>query len=58
MIVKHDEVPVKIPGGKSGPLPTENPTVKTESGGSTKTEQESPQTDSHPIQEGVPALMN
>lgn len=54
VVVKHDEVPLQIPGGKSAPIPTQVPQVKTESGGSTKTE--SPQKEDHPIQEGIPAL--
>ncbi len=53
VVVKHDEDPIEIPGGKSAPIPTPVPQVKTESGGSTI---ESPQKEDHPIQEGIPAL--
>ncbi|MBI2032164.1 MAG: hypothetical protein HYT09_00795, partial [Candidatus Levybacteria bacterium] len=48
VIVKHDELP-KNPVKKGIPVPSEAPNIETESGGSTKTE-------THPIQEGAPAL--
>lgn len=44
VIVRHDMPTIKIPGGLSSPVPAESPRVKTESGGSTKTED-------HPTQE-------
>lgn len=60
VIVEHDELTIKTPSRKSSPIPSEIPQIKTESGGATKTEsqEETPQTqtESHPIQEGIPAL--
>jgi hypothetical protein len=57
VIVEHDELTIKTPSRKSSPVPSEIPQVKTESGGTTKIESpESPQTETHPIQEGAPAL--
>lgn len=60
VIVEHDQSTIKTPSGKSQPKPSGSPTIKTESGGSTKTEEQSP----HPtpasepqIQEGAPGLM-
>ena len=57
VIVEHDEATIKIPR-RSFPILSEIPQIKTESGGTTKTESpESPQTEAHPIQEGAPAFI-
>ena len=56
--VHHDEPTIETPSRRSFPIPSETPAqIETGSGGSTKTEPpKSPQTDSHPIQEGARAL--
>ncbi|MBI2034907.1 MAG: hypothetical protein HYT11_04210 [Candidatus Levybacteria bacterium] len=49
--VHHDELPtIKTPSRRSFPIPSEAPTIETESGGSTQTE-------SHPIKEESPGVM-
>jgi len=56
VIVEHDEETTEIPGRRTFPVPSQSPAVKTESGGSTKTEtSESPE--SHPIQEEAPGVV-
>ncbi len=55
--VHHDEPTIETPRRRTFPVPTQAPYVKTEEGGSTKTESpQSPQTEGHPLQEGAPAL--
>jgi len=57
VIVEHDEITIETPSRRSFPAPTEIPQVKTESGGTTKTEPlEDTQSEDHPIQEGAPAF--
>ena len=51
VIVKHDEITIKTPSGESSPKPSSAPTIKTESGGSTKTEPTESQPENHPVQE-------
>ena len=51
VVVEHDEETVEIPGRRTFPVPSESPTVKTESGGSTKTEPTESQPETHPTQE-------
>ena len=46
VIVDHDEPTIETPSRRSFPAPTETPQVKTES----------PQTEGHPVLEGVPAF--
>ena len=54
VIVEHDEITIKTPSRRTSPIPH----VETKSGGPTKTESpESPQTETHPIQEGAPGFM-
>ena len=58
VIVKHDETTIKTPSGKSPPKLSSAPTIKTESGGSTKTEPPPSlqPTQEHPLQEQAPAF--
>ena len=54
--VRHDEPTIETPSRRTFPVPSESPTVKTESGGSTKTEtSESPEP--HLIQEEAPGVV-
>ncbi len=58
VIVQHDEITIEEPPGRRKvPFPSETPYIKTEEGGSTKTESpQSPQNEGHPLLEGAPAL--
>ena len=56
--VHHDEPTIETPGRRTFPIPSETPQIKTESGGSTKTESpQSSQTEDHPVQEGAPGVI-
>src|SRR3989344_1472123 len=57
VIVEHDEETTEIPVRRTFPIPSGSPTVKTESGGSTKTESPESQPENHPVQE-APGIVN
>ena len=56
--VRHDEPTIETPSRRTFPVPSGSPTVKTESGGSTKTESTESQPENHPIQEEAPGIVN